>query len=265
MSRTLQRTTAALCAALLLSACTGGGGSPGAAGTAGMLATLRTIAASCDGPVHGYVALDASGTARDAALLDERLDVVKDLAHRIVACTGHLRVVAFTSSQTDTVELLDVEFPALHGTLNSRLLRQGRELEGLGSAVRSAATEAESRLTGDGSDVLGQLTLIEQYKQQRGTGAVDAVVLTDGVQTEGPLGLVVNSAAFDQRVALDAAGRVVIPALTERDRLSFIGLGRVVGEQPPTAYTRALTEFYGALCARTSAHCRVVTDYTKES
>ena len=178
-------------------------------------------------------------------------------AERVAVCGGTLKVVAFSSSTAAIVTLFDGRLEAEGATQNARLRRINRTVDPVEKAVAEAWDSAEAELPGDGSDVLGQLTLAGEHFAQRPDATHRALILTDGVQTTGTV--VVNSPDFTSAVATDLAARVPVPDLSGVTVI-VAGLGQVVGDPPPSEFVAALNTFFTDTCARTNATCQVVTD-----
>lgn len=251
MRRTIAALLVLVATVALLSAC----GEEGATGDLGRLDHLAETCAGAD--LATYVAVDFSDTARSESLGDRRRGAVHAEAERVAVCGGTLKVVAFSSSTAATMSLFDGRLEAEGATLNARLRRVDRTVDPALGEVLNRWAEAEAALPGDGSDVLGQLTLASEYFRQRPDAAHRAVILTDGVQTTGAV--VVNSPDFTSAAAADLAARVTVPDLSGVD-LTVAGLGQVAGAPPPTEFVDALNRFFTDTCTRTHATCQIVTD-----
>ena len=224
----------------------------------GDLGQLQGLAKTCvDEEIATYVAVDLSDTARSESLGVSRRDAVRSEAERVAVCGGTLKVVAFSSSTAAIVTLFDGPLRAEGATKNARLRRVGQMVDRVEEAVAEGWDSAEAELPGDGSDVLGQLTLASEYFVQRPDATHRALILTDGVQTTGTV--VMNSPNFTSAVAADLAAHVPVPDLSGV-MVTVAGLGRVVGDPPPSEFVAALNTFFTATCARTNATCQIVTD-----
>lgn len=219
---------------------------------------LQQVAETCaDSEVAAYVAVDFSDTARSESLAASRRDAIRSEAERVAVCGGTLKVVAFSSSTAAIVTLFDGPLEAEGATENARLRRVDRTVEPVDEAVADGWEPAEAELPGDGSDVLGQLTLASEYFAQRSDAAHRALILTDGVQTTGTV--VVNSPDFTSAAAADLAASVPVPDLSGVS-VTVAGLGQVVGDPPPSEFVAALNTFFTDTCTRTNATCQIVTD-----
>jgi hypothetical protein len=246
------RALAALGALSMLAGC------GGASASHGDLERLQRLEQACaDEDVAAYIAVDFSDTARSESLRASRRDAMRSEAERVAVCGGTLKIVAFSSSTAAIVTLFDGHLEAEGATHNARLRRINRTVDPVEEAVAEAWDSAEAELPGDGSDVLGQLTLASEHFAQRPGATHRALILTDGVQTTGTV--VVNSPDFTSAVATDLAARVHVPDLSGVT-VTVAGLGQVVGDPPPSEFVAALNTFFTASCARTNATCQIVTD-----
>jgi hypothetical protein len=250
-----------LIVAAAISACAGGGGGT-IGGTAGsVVQTYGKLAGGCQGrPLNGIAFDDLSGSDQDwTGLRDNRLRAIQDQAMRVAACTGTVKAVGFSHSVTDTVALGAATFEQARGTDNARYIAADKRV---GSYVKdvTATLGQPSRLATGGTDVLGMLTLAQQFASQV-RGPLDVLVLTDGIQVSP--GLVMGDGYTTTRAATDAAA-VPVPTLSGAT-VRIVGVGRVGGSgsnQPTSERTAAVTAFWQAVCARTgAAHCQVVSDY----
>lgn len=252
----MKRSHIPVLAFVLLAGVTSACGS-GSAGQ-GNLGKLQRLAETCaDAEEATYVAVDFSDTARSESLGASRRDAVRTEAERVAVCGGTLKVVAFSSSTAAIMTLFDGPLEAEGATQNARLRRVERTVAPVEEAVATGWEAAEAELPGDGSDVLGQLSLASEYFGQRPDATHRALILTDGVQTTGAV--VVNTPDFNSAVATDLAARVPVPDLSGVT-VTVAGLGQVVGDPPPSEFVAALKTFFTDTCARTNATCRIVTD-----
>jgi|GEM_PF-2835858 hypothetical protein len=113
---------------------------------------------------------------------------------------------------------------------------------------------------GDGSDIIGQYRLAQEYGTQLGAQyALGFVLLTDGFQTVGAGALDHPLAAKE---ATQLAERLDLPKLPGAS-VVVAGLGKVAGTPPSSDVVEGVVRFYDAICARTgAAECRSVTDFT---
>jgi hypothetical protein len=239
----------------------GGEPSANASGVAGVIGRLKPLTANCDGPLNGYVALDMSATGRgDQELLEERMQVASDTMDQVAACGGHLKVVAFSSSAAETFTLGEADFPASGSTETARFIEADKAEGEARDKVEEEIPTAEKQLNPNGSDVIAQLHLAQQYQLQRGEGVLNAVLATDGIATTKPIKM--NTPSFTADVARKAANQIRLPSLKGAE-VRIVGVGKSTGaRQLHTKRTQAITAFYSIACRRTGAKCLVTTDYT---
>lgn len=245
-----------------ITACGLTAGTGGAGGVAGTLARLEPLSASCNGPVNAYVALDDSSTGRGSPqLIASHLQALHGEADQAAACGGYMKVIAFSSSAAEIFTLGEASFPTTSGTETARLIQANNAENDLLSEVEDSLPEALHQLTANGTDVLAQLTLAQQFEAQRPTGRLYVQLDTDGISTTKPV--IMNTPAFNKRAARSAARRVSVPRLTDAS-VQIVGIGQTTEtKRPSTARIDALTTFYELACRRTgAAQCLVSTDYT---
>jgi hypothetical protein len=248
----------------LVAACSSEAGGTG--GTAAVLSRLRPVTKQCqpDRKVAAYGATDLSGTGRGDELVAGRTAALRDLVARTAVCSGHIRIVAFSGSVTETVILVDRGLEPSGATEAARLLSANKLITGVEKAIEKLLPAAEKQLSPAATDVLSQFGAAREYGEQLGsTYRLDVVIASDGLTTTGAY--ITNIANFTEAVANDAGRRVPMPDLSGAT-VTVTGVGRVAGvSQPPTAYVVALKIFYETACGRTHARCIVVTDYTARS
>jgi hypothetical protein len=253
---------AALLAIAVLAACETASTNPEAAGAAGALARLKPLAENCDGPVNGYAGLDVSASAQgDDDLIAARLAEIENVVNQVAACGGHVKVIAFASSATDTTTLGERMFAAEFGTENARLIQGDREAKELMEEIEEGVPGAIEQAAPGGTDVLAQLELARQFQAQRGEGALYVALATDGIATTG--GLRMNTPRFTVEAAEEAGGRVQVPDIAGAT-VRIAGVGQKAGDgsqQLSTARVTALVRFHEIACERTGASCLVTTDY----
>ena len=239
-------------ATLVLSAC-----NVGQAG--GTLGQLQSLASTCPKqPVAAYVADDVSANDRSTALTTQRLRAMDALATFTATCGGYLQITAFSASDAGAQVLYSGSLRPYGATLNARLLRVPSLVNSVMRTVTTALPKATAELPANATDVLAQLTLIQEYIQQLGPGyRLYGELLTTGLQTAG---IVVTNVALSQAAAADLANRIPVPSLPDAD-LTISGIGQVAfGAPAPSGYVEALLTFYTKVCTRTGATCTVTVN-----
>lgn len=209
---------------------------------------------ACNDPsADAQVAIDLTGSVREASLPSRYEQTVRDVATRVAACAGRLRVFAFTTSDAATVTLLDRSFDVPEGTENGHLRQVVRAADDAVSEVRSEYAKVGVTLADDATDVVAQFGQAADWAHQQGQAKSELVVLTDGFQTVGPQPLTAASASSGVYGSVsDLRGWTV----------TIAGLGRSNGLDAPSSVTAQLRAFYGALCQQMHvAKCTTVTDY----
>ncbi len=227
-----------------------------------MLARLKPLIANCDGPINVYAGDDASASGRgDLTLTENRSQALHDLADQAAACGGYMKVVSFSSNAAETFPLGEAEFPTSSSTETARLIQANNAESQLLGEVDDNLPEALRELNANGTDVLAQLTLAQQFEAQRQDGSLYIAILSDGINTVKPV--VMNTPSFSVQAARAAANQVFVPELADAS-VRIIGIGQSTGvKRPSTARINALTTFYELVCQRTGADCLVATEYTK--
>lgn len=237
----------------------------GLAGPNSSYNSMEAVDATCpDGAVHALVAIDVSGTRQSKPLSDADDTAVRSLVQRTFICTGDLQVSAFTGSVAST-EIVYAGSLHLEGATETARLRREPDAtdavmneihERLGDAARSINPAA------GGTDVLGQLGLIEEFGRQLQREGNDAqligLVVTDGEDTEQ---LQLADPALTKSAAEEVADAATVPNLDGAE-LSIIGIGKSSnGTIAPTPHVDALKAAWSRICERTGAsQCTVVTD-----
>lgn len=235
-------------------------GNPDSGGAAGAIARLKPLVKQCDGPLNGFVGFDFSGSAREDTLGSEREQAVNDVALRAAACTGHVKVIAFSKSITDTAILGEADFPPSNGTMNSRLVQADKARATLINEIKNNLPAALKQVGASGTDPVGQLDLAAEYQRSRRSGALLAAFATDGLATTGPA--VIDPVTFTSDEAEAKAEKTRVPNLRGA-KVWIFGIGKTRKGSVKTATTQALVGFYDALCRKTgAAQCQVTTDYT---
>lgn len=237
----------------------------GKGGVAAVLARLRPLAKDCDGRLNGWFDWDLSGSGRgDDALSQTRLGAVRDLADRVAACGGYVKVVAFSASVAETVGLGERAFSTEGGTETARLIQADKDVDALMGEVEDNLASARGQVAANGTDVFAQFQLAWEFQAQRSSGSLVAYVATDGIATKGPIRV---DAAFDPNAVRSLATQVPMPHLADAEVRVF-GIGHSVGPRAlalTSEQIEGLVGLYDGACARAGAHCLVTTDYTKGS
>jgi len=218
------------------------------------LEELKTIKAACPaGPKNLLVLLDASTSSAGQEIYSARISETRTAILTSSICGGKVRVATFGSSRVDTSDLVnETVLLASGGNANARLW-SGASLAGkmLMSVKHGYKIEIAE---GPGSDPLSMLSLVGEAKSEN-PEPLEALVLTDGIQTEG-INLNVELTELD---AITLANSLVLPDLTGVS-LTISGIGRSSGKPAPSTYVAALKAFWETVCSRTNATCSVRTD-----
>lgn len=187
---------------------------------------------------------------------------IESVVRRTAICSGHLRVIVFSSSSSATTNLFDGPL-RLHGaTDNARLKRAPGVVDEVMGQIRQAYGPAISSLPQGGSDITAQYRLAGEWVQQLGGSfRLHLYLLTDGFQN---IGVDLGARALSKDEAAALAHQVAVPLLPGAS-VVVAGLGRVAGDPPPSQIVEGLVAYYDALCQKTTASkCVSVTDYTTE-
>lgn len=248
----------AVAAAATLTAC-GAGSSPH-----DELADNQRILASCDpaAPPASLVEVDGSGSSASDAITAERMTVVESIIRRTAVCSGHLRVIVFSSSSAATATLFDGSLRMPGATENARLKRVPGAVAEAMEQVRSGYDAAVKTLPQGGSDITAQYRLAAEWIGQLGDPyRLHLYVLTDGFQT---IGVDLGTRALSTQEATALADQVMVPELPGAS-VVVAGLGRVAEGAPSSSVVEGLVAYYDALCRKTTAaECVSVTDYATE-
>ncbi len=228
------------------------------------LASGKQIAAACpDGhQAAGRAAIDVSSHMRAVATDTGRLAPVRQLVRRVIICGGgHLRVDAFSGSSADTAGVFDGDLQLPGSTENARLRREPAMTDQVMAQIAKHLPSAAAKLPLTGSDILAQFGMSAEYQDQLDPGgshfALDLVITTDGVQSEG---ISLSDPALTVDQALVLAGHVRMPDLAGAN-VQVTSVGKTADPAPLTSYVDALKAFFGKVCTTTgAAHCTVVTD-----
>ncbi len=227
------------------------------------LASGKQIAAACPNghQIAGRAAIDVSTHMRAIAADIGRLDPVRQLVRRVIICGGHLRVDAFSGSSADTAGVYDGDLQLPGSTENARLRREPAMTDQVMAQIAKNLPTAAAKLPLTGSDILAQFGMSAEYQDQLDPGgshfALDLVITTDGVQSEG---ISLSDPALTVDQALVLAGHVRMPNLAGAN-VQVTSVGKTADPAPLTSYVDALKAFFGKVCTTTgAAHCTVVTD-----
>lgn len=231
-----------------------------ATATGGRLGELHRVADTCPKgkKVAVYVAIDASGAQRGPQLLEARVNAVRNIATKVAACGGHLRVLMFSASTAATITIFESTLEPKGATENARLRRVDGLVADVVEKVEAKLPEALSRLSSQGSDPVGQLEGAHEYAVQVGQDFVlDVLIESSGISRR------VHPWELDDTLATKLAEEVSVPDLTGAT-VTLAGIGRVGDGAPPsTDLVNALRTFYIRVCERTGATgCLATTDIT---
>ena len=237
-----------LSATLMLASCASTQGAPRAD---------QSNAGSCPAePIASTSALDVTGSFQSEAMNAANLEVIAAEARRTALCGGHLRVFAFASSTGATVMLFNGDLLVEAPTENARL----RKVEKLTNQTMAIITEqyelALEGVTGNGSDPLSMLRLLEQSNTLYPDHALVNQLITDGVITVGidPTGVP------DAEAARALADKQAVSSLAGVE-LSIVGIGKQGTGELPSSVIANLTAFWEQICQNTGASsCSVSTE-----
>jgi hypothetical protein len=235
--------------------------------TSGSLGTLTTLAQECPSgrSVATLVELDGTGSSQADDILASRMAIVQDQATKVAVCSGQLRVAVFTSGVSATKVIFDAPLSPQGATQIAQLRRVPELVDATMTQIKAAYPAAVTSLPQTGTDVTAVFRSGAEYTAQVSAGQspvpqVSLVVLTDGVQN---LGLPLDQTTLtDEQATKLAEGMPAVPL--DGVAVTFAGIGRVDGTEPPTGYVEALKVFYRKLCeASRASSCTVVTDYAQ--
>jgi hypothetical protein len=227
----------------------------GGVGAVSQLDALRQVAKSCpDSQVAAFVALDARGSLRGTQLTVARLAEIENVATKVAVCGGgRLKVVAFGPSSAATATVFDDDLHPAGATQNARLIHAPAVVAKAVSEIEAGLPGAFGQLTRNGADPLAQLRAAEDFKTEFGSGAAVVVL----IETSGMTGA---TARLTTATTTTLARQVTVPDLRGTN-VTFAGLGRVGSGAPPSTNTvETLQTYFMAVCRRTGARCRAVTD-----
>jgi hypothetical protein len=236
------------------------------------LAADQHLAQSCPTGhrLGGLGSVDLSGSARDNEILASHEPVIRSLVRRIAVCSGHLKVVGFSSSAAATSVAFDDDLQPAGATDIARLRKVPALVETTMKTINDGLDRARKELPATGTDDISQFEVAREYITQLNTespqGSPYALIfelMTDGVQTTG--GAVLNTPDLDPASAEGLASRGPAPAFPTGTSVRVSGVGKVAGSPPPTSYIDALKAFFRTYCLRTTPTCSVVTDATTGS
>ena len=227
--------------------------------------TLKALAATCPkNHLQAYVADDISGSSTDPTVDAARAATIKAITTKVAVCTGHLRIVVFTSSAAASRIVFDQDLKPAGATQIAQLRKVPALVQSTTDAISSAITAAAPTISPNGSDITAQFGLAAQFAEQiTGTFQLTVDILTDGVQTTG---VVLNTKDLTVQAATDLGNTAPVTALPPTATVKVSGLGKTAGTPAPTSFITAEQAFYLTYCQRTgAASCVAVTDYTAES
>jgi hypothetical protein len=233
----------------------------------GDLAALQTLAKQCPSgrSVATLVELDGTGSSQSDDILASRMTIVRDQATKVAVCSGQLRVAVFTSGVSATKVIFDAPLSPQGATQIAQLRRVPELVDATMKQIEAAYPQAVTSLPQTGTDVTAVFRSGAEYTAQVAAGRspvpqVSLVVLTDGVQN---LGLPLDQTTLtDEQATKLAAGMPTVSL--DGVVVTFAGIGRVDGTEPPTGYVEALKVFYRKACeASRASSCMVVTDYAQ--
>lgn len=234
--------------AMLLAGCT--------ATPPGDLGRLQSLLASCpDGKkINGYEALDGSGTTQSKEIAREYLAYVKSRVERVAVCSGHTQIVLFGTNSV-TVPIYEGDLAVEGATDLARLRRVPQLVEEVMAEVTKNYTPAVALLPKGGTDVTGQLRLLEEAQELRPDMELDASIVTDGLNNQG----IVIDHVLSPEEATALANAVTVPQL--HGSVAIIGIGRVAGDPLSSEFIAGMKVFYTRLLERTGAsNVLVMTD-----
>jgi hypothetical protein len=235
--------------------------------TSGSLGTLTALAQECPSgrSVATLVELDGTGSSQADDILSSRMAIVRDQATKVAVCSGQLRVAVFTSGVSATKVIFDAQLSPQGATQIAQLRRVPELVDAAMTQIEAAYPPAVTSLPQTGTDVTAVFRSGAEYTAQVSAGKspapqVSIVVLTDGVQN---LGLPLDQTTLtDEQATKLAAGTPTVSL--DGVVVTFAGIGRVDGAEPPTSYVEALKVFYRKTCETSRASsCTVVTDYAQ--
>lgn len=252
MNTTVRRRT--LGAALLLSAATA---VTACAGIPGAGSPDPQSTASC--PAAGIatsIGIDATASFRSDLSKAAHLKVIDSHVRRTATCGGHVTVFAFASSTGATILLFDEELQVDAPTENARTRKTRKLAEQASAVIAEQYDSATSGVTGNGTDVLGMLTLFQQANAQRPDALANNVLVTDGVHNVD-----INPAAVLSIEAAQAlADQQRVPDLSGAE-VTIVGIGRQAQGELSSTVIENVTAFWERICQNTqAATCRVSTD-----
>jgi hypothetical protein len=230
----------------------------------GELDENQAILATCDpaAPPASFVQIDGTGSSNSDAILNERMTAIEQIVRRTAICSGHLRVILFSSSSAATAPLFDGPLDLEGATTNAKLKRVPALVSSTMDQIRKTYRPAVAGLSGGGSDITAQYRLASEWISQLGGNLkLHLYVLSDGFQN---FGVDLGARALTRQEATGLADQAAVPQLPGAS-VVVAGLGRVAGNPPPSQVVEGLVAYYDRLCQRTgAAKCVSVTDYATE-
>ncbi len=217
----------------------------------------QQIVVSCPAkPIASTTAIDVTGSFQSEAINAANLEAIAAEVRRTVLCGGHLRVFAFASSTGATVMIFDADLLVDAPTEKAR----ARKADKLADETMATITEqyelALREITGNGSDPLSMLTLLQQSNALNPDHTLVNQLITDGVITVG----VDPTVAPNAEAARDLADQQLVPSLAGAE-LSIVGIGKQSTGELPSSVIANLTAFWEKVCLNTgAAKCHVSID-----
>lgn len=233
----------------------------------GELGALQALAKQCpaDRSVATLIELDGTGSSQSDDIVATRMAVVRDQATKVAVCSGQLRVGVFTSGVSATKTIFDAPLQPQGATQIAQLRRVPGLVDDAMKQIEAAYAPAVASLSQQGTDVTAVFRSASEYAAQVSAGknpasVVSLVVLTDGIQS---IGVPLDGISLTDDEATQLAAEMPAVSL-DGAAVTFVGIGRVTGNQPSTSYVEALKVFYRKVCeASQASSCTVVTDYAE--
>lgn len=216
------------------------------------------------GPTLASGRIDLSGTRLAEPMSESDETALRSLIRRTFVCGGELQVSAFAGSVASTATLYTGVLHLDGATETARLRREPDATDAVMNEIHERL-DAAGRLTNvtvGGTDVLGQLGLLEEFGRQLQRDGKDAqlvgLIVTDGEDTDQ---LNFADPTLTAASAVTIADAATVPDLSGA-QLTIIGVGKSSSGTPAaTAHVDAVKAGWNRICERTNAaECTVVTD-----
>jgi hypothetical protein len=209
------------------------------------------------------VGIDVTGSNGSDAIMQRYLDDLETVAISTATCAGWMRVEAFTSGATATTTVFDGRLDPGGSTETARARRAADYVVPIMSKIEQAVTESQSSLPQRGSAPMASLLRFSEVRSQLDESqTMRAWLYSDG---ESNVDVDLSDPNLTEESASALMETVDVPDLTGVE-LTIAGIGRVVGDQQPSA-TRlaALKRFWLDVCEASNANsCTVATDLVSE-